>query len=94
VLDKDTMDDGALRLACLWARMMVRRHLSDETTEVDFDRVAALIEDGRRALDRITAIRRYHSSARKCIDQASGQAGDMTTELGTVLDQIAAEISR
>lgn len=43
---------------------------------------------------RITAIRRYRSSARKCIDQASGQAGDMTTELATVLDQIAAEIRR
>ena len=94
VLDKDTMDDGALKLACLWARMTVRRQLSDETTEVDFDRVAALIEEGRRALDRISAIRRYHSSARKCIDQASGQAGDMTAELATVLDQIAAEISR
>jgi len=94
VLDKDTMDDGALKLACLWARMTVRRQLSDETTEVDFDRVAALIEEGRRAMDRISAIRRYHSSARKCIDQASGQAGDMTAELATVLDQIAAEISR
>ena len=37
VLDKDTMDGGPLKLTCLWARMMVRRQLSDETTEVDFD---------------------------------------------------------
>lgn len=94
VLDKDAVDDGALRLACLWARMTVRRHLSDETSDVDFDRIAALIEEGRRALDRISSIRRYHTQARKCIDQASTQAAEMTVEIESVLDQISDELSR
>lgn len=94
VLDKDLVDDGALRLACLWARMTVRRQLSDETSDVDFDRIAALIDEERRALDRISSIRRYHTQARKSIDQASGQAGEMTAEVEAVLDQISGELNR
>ena len=94
VLDKDLVDDGALRLACLWARMMVRLGLSDESTEVDFDRLASLVDDGQRALDRVSTIRRYHTAARKSIEQATGQLGDMSSELDAVLDSIATEISR
>jgi hypothetical protein len=93
VLDKDLVDDGALRLACLWARMTLRRQLTDQTAEVDFDRISALVEEGRRSLDRLATVRRYHSSARKSIEQASGQVGDMASELDRVLDAIAKAIS-
>ena len=74
--------------------MMVRRDLSDETTEVNFNRIESLIDDGRRALDRISTVRRYHTSARKCIDQATGQVGELASELEVVLDTIANEIRR
>jgi hypothetical protein len=93
VLDKDVVDDGALRLACLWARMTVRRQLADPTSDVDFDRITALIDEGRRSLDRLATVRRYHSSARKSIEQASGQVGDMASELEAVLATIAKAIS-
>jgi hypothetical protein len=92
VLDKDRVDDGPLRLACLWARMTVRRQLADDSTDVDFERISALIEEGRRGLDRLATVRRDHSSARKSIEQAAGQVGDMASELEAVLDAIAKAI--
>ena len=93
VLDKDVVDDGALRLACLWARWMVRRQLGDTAMEVNAERVAGLVEDGRRALDHVSTVRRYHTSARKCIDQAGGQVTAMASEFEIVLDAIAEEVS-
>lgn len=92
VLDKELVDDGALRLARLWARMMVRLHLSDEATDVDFDRVGGLIDDGRRALDRVSTVRRYHTSARNSIEQATGQVANLATEIDAVLEAIAVAI--
>lgn len=94
VLDKDLLDDGALRLACLWARWTVRRQLSDDGSELSLDRIAGLIDDARRALDRVTTVRRCHTSATKRISEATIQVDDMATEVETALDAIAAEITR
>jgi hypothetical protein len=93
VLDKDELDPGALRLACLWARWMVRRELADDSTEVSLERVAALIEDARRALDRVTTVRRCHTSAAKRIGEAGAQVDEMATQVQSVLDAIASEIA-
>jgi hypothetical protein len=94
VLDKETLDDGPLRLACLWARWTVRRQLTDEDTELDLDQVAGLIDDARRALDRVTTIRRCHTSAEKQIGQASAQLTELAAEVEIALDAIASEITR
>jgi hypothetical protein len=94
VLDKDTLDDGALRLACLWARWMVRRQLADDGSEVSLDRVAGLIDEARRALDRVTTVRRCHTSATKRISEAMTQVDDLATEIETVLNAIATEVSK
>jgi hypothetical protein len=93
VLDKDTLDDGALRLACMWARWIVRRELSDEGDEVNLERVAGLIEDARRALDRVTTVRRCHTQASKRIGEASEQVDELAAEIETALDAIATEIA-
>jgi hypothetical protein len=94
VLDKDSVEDGPLRLACLWARWMVRRRLSDDGTHGCLDRVAGLIDDARRALDRVTTVRRCHTSAGKRLSEASIQVDEMAAEVEIALDAIAAEISR
>jgi hypothetical protein len=94
VLDKESLDDGGLRLACLWARWTVRRQLSDDGGEVSLDRVACLIDDARRALDRVTTVRRCHTSATKRISEATIQVDEMAAEVDSALDAIAAEIAR
>jgi hypothetical protein len=93
VLDKSSVEDGALRLACLWARWMVRRDLEDDGTDVDLHHVAALIEDAHRALDHISNVRRCHTVARKHIDQATAQMEEMASDLDAALDAIAEEIT-
>lgn len=94
VFDKETLDDAPLRLACLWARWMVRRQLTEGEDDVSLDRVADLIDEGRRALDRITTVRRCHTTAVKRIREATGQVDEMADELAGVLDAIASEITR
>jgi hypothetical protein len=92
VLDKDTLDDGPVRLACLWARWMVRRALADDGSDISLDRVAGLIDEARRSMDRVSTIRRCHTSAAKRITEATGQVDEMRVEIEAVLDAIASEI--
>jgi hypothetical protein len=87
VLDKDDLDDRALRLACCWVRPQLAN--SDEAV-VDLERSQALIDDARRALGKVTGIRRAHSVARKNIDQASDHVDELIADLETVLDTLTA----
>ena len=88
VLDKDQPDEHALALACAWARWVVRRSLVEESDEVDLDQIGAAVEDGRRALARISNVRRAHSAAKKRIDEASGQVDDLVGDVEAVLDTV------
>jgi hypothetical protein len=95
VLDKEELDDSALRLAYMWARWMVRRELSvSETDELNLARIAALIEDARRAIERGSTIKACHSKARRSIEQAGEQVAAMVGEVETALDQLAAELAK
>jgi hypothetical protein len=94
VLDKDEPDPGALRLACLWARWIARRQLSEDSELVDSERIEALIAEGSRALDRLVTIRRCHTAARNKIQEAGSQVDDLGTELDGILSRIRAEIER
>jgi hypothetical protein len=94
VLDKESLDGGPLRLACLWARWMVRRQLTDDGCEVSLDRIAGLIDDARRALDRVSTVRRCHTSATKRIQEATTQVDDMAADVDSALDAIASEIGK
>jgi hypothetical protein len=94
VLDPDDDDDSALRLAYMWARWMVRRGLcaGEEQETVDLERVTSLLTDAARALERHTAIKRFHTQAKKSIEQAADQTRDLVNEVHDSLAELAAEL--
>jgi hypothetical protein len=94
VLDKEGLDDAALRLAYMWARWVVRRELcGTPVDELDIVRVAALIDDASRGIERCTTIRKYHTQARKGIDQAGAELDAMVDDVREALDAIAEELA-
>lgn len=93
VFDKDGGDDTALRLAYMWARWVVRRQIAATSGEdLNLARVASLIEDARRALDRVTNIKRFHSQAKRNIEQAADQVKGLVDEVEQSLDALGAEL--
>jgi hypothetical protein len=92
VLDKDSLDPHALRLACLWARWIVTRDADTETDSVDQVRVAALLDDARCSLKTTAAIRGSHTKAKKAIDDAGRQLGEMVDGLTEALDALESEM--
>ena len=93
-LDKDGLDERALRLACMWARWMVRRQLADVDGDLDIDRVESLIGEARRALARATTVRRAHSAAKRKIDEAGSQVDDLVDDVDTALHALCDAIGR
>ncbi len=93
VFDPDDEDDSALRLAYMWARWTVRKGLAvSEEAEFDMERVHCLLDDASRALDRHTAIKRFHTQARKNIDQAADQVRDLIDEVHESLESLDTEL--
>jgi hypothetical protein len=93
VFDPDDEDDSALRLAYMWARWTVRKCLVvSEEAEVDLERVRCLLDDAARALERQTAIKRFHTQARKNIDQAAEQVSSLIDEVHDSLEALDAEL--
>jgi hypothetical protein len=94
VFDKNDQDEGALRLACMWARWVVRRQLAERCEAVDGDRVASLIDDVARSLARASKIRSAHSAARNKIDEAGTCLSDLVTEVETSLEGLRQEMNK
>ena len=93
VFDPDDGDSSALRLAYMWARWTVRRRLATgEQAGVDLERISGLLDDASRALERHTSIKRFHTQARKSIDQAGEQVRDLVDEVHVALDELDAEL--
>jgi hypothetical protein len=93
VYDTEDGDDSALRLAYMWARWVVRRELAGAAAEdIDVERIGILIDDALRAIDRVTAIKRAHTHARKLIDQAGEQVALMAGEVRDALDAVGDEL--
>jgi predicted transcriptional regulator len=93
VFDPDDEDDSALRLAYMWARWTVRKGLAvNEEAEVDLERVRCLLDEASRALERHTSIKRFHTQARKSIDQAADQVRDLVDEVHESLESLDAEL--
>jgi hypothetical protein len=93
VLDPDDADDSSLRLAYMWARWTVRKQLAcREQEDVDLERVGCLLDDAARGLERHTAIKRFHTQARKSIDQAADQVRDLVGEVHESLEALDAEL--
>ena len=92
VLDKDEPDDRALALACAWARWVLRRSLNAGSDGVDVERIGAAIDDGRRALARVSSVRRAHSAARNKIDEAAGQVEGLVGDLDRALETVSLQL--
>ena len=88
VYDKETLDDNALRLALMWARWVARRQLVEQGDDIEPDRIADLVDDARRSLDRLATIRRCHTQAKRKIDEASNQVGDLVADIQATLDAL------
>jgi hypothetical protein len=94
VLDKEGLDDSALRLAYMWARWVVRRDLCGAPAdELDIERVCTLIDDASRAIERCTTIRKYHTQARKGIEHAGVELDALVEEVRESLDAIGEELA-
>ncbi len=92
VLDKNEPDDRALALACAWARWILRRSLNAGAEGVDVERIGAAIDDGRRALARVSSVRRAHSASRNKIDEAAGQVEGLVVDLDRVLETVTLQL--
>jgi hypothetical protein len=93
VLDPDGADDGALRLAYMWARWVVRRELSGlDADRLDPQRIAARIDEASRALERVRTIRRCHTQARRGIEQAGRELDLLNGEVVAALEALRLEL--
>lgn len=88
VYDKDEADPSALRLACAWARWIVQRETRPSDTTVNVELVGRLIDDARRALDRVSAIKRAHTAATKKIGEATSQVAELNAEVTEALERV------
>ena len=82
-------DDSALRLAYMWARWVARRYdTATAAGEIEMERVKALFDGAKRAIERHTTVKRAHTQARKGIDQASEQLQLLVEEVEDVLKEL------
>jgi hypothetical protein len=93
VYDASDGDDVALRLACCWARWVVRRQLGAAGDEIDLDRIGSLIEDARQALRTRSTIDRALTTSANKITEARGHLGTLVTEVEVALAAIEGEIA-
>lgn len=94
VLDKDDPDPLVIRFAHMWSRWVAKRDLSNDEVEIDTDRIEALIDDARRALQRVTQIKKHNTQARNSIDSASEQVTALADEVERALRDLDTEISK
>lgn len=88
VYDKDEPDLAALRLACSWARWIVQRETRPGSATINVEVIDRLIDDARRALDRVTSIKRAHTAAAKKINEATSQVAELNTEVTEALERV------
>jgi hypothetical protein len=93
VYDPTERDDLALRLACCWARWVVRRQLAAAGDTVDLDRVGTLIEDARQALRTRSTIDRALTTSANKITEAKNHLGTLVAEVEAALTSIEGEIA-
>ena len=92
VFDPELDDDTALRLACCWARWVVRRQLSSASDEIDIDRIGSLIDDARQALRTRSTIERALTTSANKISEAKGHLASLVGEVEVALASIEGEL--
>ena len=93
VLDKNTADPSALRLACLWARWVACREDREAADGLDTARLTDLIDDARRSLKTIATVRGCNTKAKHALDDASGHLDTLDADLQRVLNELALHLS-
>ena len=94
VVDKDDPDEGVVRLAYMWARWVALRKLLDVATDLDVAHIESLIQQARQTVNRVSEVRTNTTHARKGIEQAQKIVDQMAEGIGTMLDELAAELSK
>jgi hypothetical protein len=93
VYDKDDPNDLALRLACTWARWVVRRQLATGTDPVDVTRIGDLIDAARQALRTASTIELALKVSKTKIDQALSHVATLVADLDSTMSALEDEIS-
>jgi len=93
VFDPDSKNDLALRLACAWARWVVRRQLAAPTDVVDIERVGSLIDAARAALRTQATIDRALTTSANKITEARGHVASLVTDVESSLASIEGELA-
>jgi hypothetical protein len=93
VLDKDELDERALRLGIAAARCVVQRHLNSTTGKTaDVEAALALIEEGQRALVARSTVKRFLTTAQRQITSAGDSVEELVDKLDDILRQIAGKL--
>jgi hypothetical protein len=93
VLDKDELDERALRLGIAAARCFVQRQLTGaDRKALDTEAVLALVEDGQRELVALTTVKGCLTRAEKQITAAGDWVDGL--RLDEILGQIAAKLQQ
>jgi hypothetical protein len=93
VHDPNDGDDASLRLACCWARWVVRRSLAASGDTVDLDRIGSLIEDARKSLNTRSTIDRALTTSANKIAEARNHLGTLVAEVEAALASIDGELA-
>lgn len=93
-LDKETLDEGPISVACMWARYMALRESHGGQSLLDVKHIESLIEKAARSLVRVSTVKRAHSMAKKKIDEAGNQVNDMAEEVRDILETLQKEIRK
>lgn len=96
VLDKDTLEAGALNLAYRAARYLaVRESLHQDTARVDTERLHDLIAESAAVLERVTIIKRRLTEGKGLLDSVSHELDELKKELaGKLVDMDRCMVDR
>ncbi len=94
VLDKEDPDPLVIRFAHMWGRWVAKRDLSNDDVQIDTVRIEALIDEARRALQRVTQIKKHNTQARNSIDAAGEQVAALADQVEQALRDLDTEITK
>ncbi len=93
VLDKDELDERALRLGIAAARCVLQRQLNGAGgNAADVEAALALVEEGQRALVARSTVKRFLTTAQRQITSAGESVEELVDKLDDILRQIAGKL--
>jgi hypothetical protein len=89
ICDKDGADTQALRFGLIWARWVLLRENGELSDQFDAERAACLIDQGVRALKRVTTIKGGLTRAGNELDGVRGHVTELSSEIEQTLEALA-----